>query len=154
MAKTLGHLITWTTYGSWLQGDKRGYVKDGVIREGNPKLQCANKEHQLQDAVFLSKAQREIVRKGITEETKALGHHVHALSVGRDHVHVVLEYNPEPVSRIVALYKKAGRMALKRAGHNGRIWTRGYDKRFCFDRDSLHRRITYVQNHESGSDPA
>ena len=31
MAKTLGYMITWTTYGTWLQGDERGYVKDGNI---------------------------------------------------------------------------------------------------------------------------
>jgi len=34
MREIIGCMITWTTYGSWLQGDKRGYVKDGkILRE-------------------------------------------------------------------------------------------------------------------------
>jgi hypothetical protein len=35
MANTLGFMITWTTYGSWLQGEKKGYVKDGVTYKEN-----------------------------------------------------------------------------------------------------------------------
>ncbi len=30
MGKTLGYMVTWTTYGSRLQGDARGFVKDGA----------------------------------------------------------------------------------------------------------------------------
>ncbi len=26
----IGYMLTWTTYGSWLQGDERGWRKDGV----------------------------------------------------------------------------------------------------------------------------
>ncbi len=29
MASMIGYMLTWTTYGTWLRGDKRGYVKDG-----------------------------------------------------------------------------------------------------------------------------
>jgi hypothetical protein len=29
MSKIIGYMVTWTTYGSWLPGDERGYVKDG-----------------------------------------------------------------------------------------------------------------------------
>jgi len=28
MARMIGYMLTWTTYGTWLQRDKRGYVKD------------------------------------------------------------------------------------------------------------------------------
>ena len=34
----IAYMVTWTTYGSWLQGDKRGYVKDGQILGGNYNL--------------------------------------------------------------------------------------------------------------------
>ena len=27
-------------------------------------------------------------------------------------------------------------------------WTRGYDKRFCFDRTALKQKIKYVQDHD------
>ncbi len=29
MVRMIGYMLTRTTYGMWLQGDKRGYVKDG-----------------------------------------------------------------------------------------------------------------------------
>ena len=35
MEKTLGYMITLTTYGTWLQGDKRGYVKNGITYLSN-----------------------------------------------------------------------------------------------------------------------
>ena len=31
MVKTLGYMVTWTTYGTWLQGDEQGYVKKGKV---------------------------------------------------------------------------------------------------------------------------
>jgi len=73
MEKIIGYMVTFTTYGTWLQGDKRGYVKDG-------KVLCKN----------------DVLRAG---------------------------------------------------GFNGRVWTKGFDKRFCFNRSDLTSRIKYVKNH-------
>jgi REP element-mobilizing transposase RayT len=150
MAKTLGYMITWTTYGTWLQGDERGYVKKGLIRSGSKGLMQANRRLQLQDAVQLSKLEQQVVRKAIMKEAVSQGHHIYALSVQPTHVHVVIAYTPESISTTVAYYKKAGRLALKCKGYTGKLWTRGYDKRFCFDEESLKHRIEYVE----GQNPA
>ena len=150
MAKTLGYMITWTTYGTWLQGDERGYVKNGRIYPGNKALMEANKQCQSQDAIRLSKVQQRLVRKSIMEEAALQRQKVYALSVQATHVHMVIPYTPQPISNIVAYYKKAARLALKSIGYTGKLWTRGYDKRFCFDMEGLKRRIQYVQ----GQDPA
>jgi len=29
--RIIGYMVTWTTYGTWLQGEKKGYVKNGKI---------------------------------------------------------------------------------------------------------------------------
>ena len=150
MAKTLGFMITWTTYGTWLQGDERGYVKNGLIHPGSKGLMQTNKQLQLQDAVQLSKVQQQVVRKAIIKEAALQGHHICALSVQPTHVHIVIVYTPEPISTTVAYYKKAGRLALKCMGYTGKLWTRGYDKRFCFDEESMKYRIKYVE----GQNPA
>ena len=146
MAKTLGFMITWTTYGTWLQGDERGYVKKGLIHPGSKGLMQTNKQLQLQDAVRLSKVQQQVVRKAIIKEAALQGHHICALSVQPTHVHIVIVYTPEPISTTVAYYKKAGRLALKCMGYTGKLWTRGYDKRFCFDEESMKHRIKYVES--------
>jgi len=146
MAKTLGYMITWTTYGTWLQGDERGYVKNGRICPGNKALMESNKQSQLQDAIKLSSAQQQVVRKAIIEEAASRGQRIYVLAVQPTHIHIVAEYVPHPIGKVVAFYKKAGRLSLKTMGHNGKLWTRGYDKRFCFDEESLRRRIKYVDS--------
>ncbi|PKL50375.1 MAG: hypothetical protein CVV39_01590 [Planctomycetes bacterium HGW-Planctomycetes-1] len=147
MAKTLGYHITWTTYGTWLQGDERRYVKDGKILPANEALLQANQKLQVQDMVKLSKPQREIVRQAITKQAELLKQQIYALAVKSNHIHVVAEYVPQPIAKIVAYYKSAARLALKTVGCDGKVWTAGCDKRFCFDKETLERRIRYVQNH-------
>jgi hypothetical protein len=145
VAKLLGYMITFTTYGTWLQGDERGYVKDGTIYPGNESLKQTNKQLQIQEEIRLSKIQQKAVREAIFKEAKTQDQKILALSVNATHVHIVAENNLEPISNIVAYYKKAARFALKSIGHEGKLWTKGYDKRFCFDRALLERRIQYVQ---------
>jgi len=143
----LGYIITFTTYGTWLQGDERGYVKNGRIHKGSKALLQANRKLQSQEAVFLSKAQQQIVREAITKEAVVQKQKIFALSVKPNHVHIVAQNSRQSISNVVAYYKKAARMALKAAGHNGKLWTREYDKRFCFDMKSLEQRIKYVRSH-------
>lgn len=133
MAKTLGYMITWTTYGTWLQGDHRGYVKNGSILPENTYLLQANKQLQLQEAVKFSKVQQQIVRQAIIKQAASLGQQIYSLAVKPAHIHLVVQYIPQPISKVVAYYKKSARLALKTEGYNGKLWTRGYDKRFCFD---------------------
>ena len=147
MAETLGYMITWTTYGTWLQGDKRGYVKDGIIFAPNDALMEANRQNQSKDAVTMSKEQRQLVEKAILDEAELQKQTIYSISVQANHIHIVAEYIPKPIGRIVACYKKAGRLALHSTGITGKVWTQGYDKRFCFDHDSLQKRIDYVKNH-------
>ena len=149
MAKTLGYRITWTTYGTWLQGDERGYVKNARIYPGNKSLCQSNERLKVRDAVKLTNRERQLVRTAIVSEAQLHSQHIYALSVQPTHIHIVLQYIPQPISKIVAYYKKAGRLVLKPAGRSGKLWTRGYDKRFCFDRAALQQKIKYVKAHNS-----
>lgn len=143
----VGYMITWTTFGTWLQGDERGYVKNGQTLPGNKALQIANKTLQSQDTVRLSKNKQQIVQTAIMKQAQSRNHHIYALAVQSNHIHMVLENTPEPISKIVAYYKNAARLALKATGHCGKLWTKGYDKRYCYDQDALEQRINYVERH-------
>ena len=147
MGRTLGYMITWTTFGTWLQGDNRRYVKNARTLPANQKLVESNRHLQLQDAVKLTDDQRQIVHRAILEEARQQGHRIYALVVQSCHVHIVAGYIHKPISKIVAYYKKAARVALQMSGHNGRVWTKGYDKRFCFDQETLEQKISYVNSH-------
>jgi len=36
---------------------------------------------------------------------------------------------------------------LREKGFEGRVWTNSYDKRYCFDEETLQTKIGYVQKH-------
>ena len=147
MGNTLGYMVTWTTYGTWLQGDERGWVKKGKILGASKGLEQANREKQSDDGVRLKKGQREVVRSAIVQEAKRIGEKVLAMSVWSNHVHVVIEGGNKPVDKVVSRLKNAEYYALREHGVQRRVWTKGYDKRFYFDEKSLHERIEYVGGH-------
>jgi len=147
MGKTCGYMVTWTTYGTWLQGDERGYVKKGKVLCGNAGLERANKRMQKGDAVKLRRAEREVAKKAILAEAERIGEKVLAVLVWSSHVHVVIGGGGKATGKVVSQFKLAAYHALRECGFDGRIWTRGYDTRFCFDEKALKGRIAYVMGH-------
>jgi REP element-mobilizing transposase RayT len=148
MAKTIGYMITWTTYGTWLQGDKRGFFKNGEVLGENKGLEAVNKEAQKYDAVTLNRRQRQIIETAILEEARRIGEKILAISVRSNHVHIVIDGGMNPVDEVVSGFKNAGYFAIRKEGSCGRIWTRGYDKRYCFDKESLQERIRYAKGQD------
>lgn len=55
----LATMVTITTYGTWLPGDLRGYVKDGIILPGNPELLDSSRQRLKSPPVYLSAAEQE-----------------------------------------------------------------------------------------------
>ncbi len=146
-SKTCGYTVTLTTYGTWLQGDKRGFVKNGNVLKPSEGLEQANKRKSKREQFKLKRWQREVVREAILEEAERIGEQILALSVWSNHVHVVVKEGGRAVGKVVSRLKSAAYYALKKRGCEGRVWTRGYDKRFCFDEKSLRERIRYVEAH-------
>ena len=147
MAKTLGYMITFTTYSTWLQGDERGFVKDGITYAANQSLAQSNKQNLSKNPVRLSKNQRAIAAKAICEKADKLNQKILALAVCSNHVHIVVDYVPIPMSKIVSYYKNSAQVVLRKVGLTGRIWTKRFDKRYCFDEQALKSRIDYVNSH-------
>jgi REP element-mobilizing transposase RayT len=147
MPKTFGYMLTWTTYGSWLQGDERGYVKDGRVLGGDKELVTLCEKFQKEHTVKLRHNEKDIVCRAILDEAQRIGRTAEAVAVCTNHIHLVLRYSPEPIGRTVSRFKNVAAAALRRNGRTGRVWTRGFDKRFCFDQQELIRRIEYVNNH-------
>jgi REP element-mobilizing transposase RayT len=143
----IGYMLTWTTYGTWLQGDERGYVKNGQILEQNEVLEEANKSNLKKQPVKLNAKQKEIVKEAIIQEAKRLNQKVFALVVFSNHIHLLVEKNNESIEAAAALYKTAARKALYKTGLEGEIWSKGFDKRFCFNQQELNNRIEYVRRH-------
>ena len=98
-------MVTWTTYGTWLQGDKRGYVKDGRILEGDQTLLELCKGLQKGQTVKLTKREKETVRRAILSESQRIGQNLEALAVCTNHLHLAARPCCKSIERIVSMYK-------------------------------------------------
>jgi REP element-mobilizing transposase RayT len=111
------------------------------------RFKAANKKAQKDRRFILTKENRELVRKAILEEAVTLGQEVHALAVSTTHIHIVGGVNDEPIETAAARYKRAATKELRHRGITGKVWTKGFDKRHCFDEEALKARIAYVDKH-------
>ena len=141
-------MITWTTYGTWLQGDDRHYVKNGKIFAPNKSLMDSNKSTLVRNPVKLSKKQRKIAHTAIIAKAEKLNQTILALAVGSSHIHIVAEYIPKPIGRVASHYKNAARLALNGTQKSAKLWTKGFDKRYCFDKTASLNRTAYVNSHD------
>lgn len=143
----IGYMLTWRTYGTWLQGDKRGWFKDGHTYKGKRKLLEYNQQLLDGGPVQLNYEHKQIVRDEIIKTAMRMEQGVLAVAVYSNHVHLVLNNTGIAVGSVVKSYKRDATYALRAVGLTGKIWATGYDKRFCFDKKSLLERVEYVNRH-------
>jgi REP element-mobilizing transposase RayT len=88
----LAYHIIWTTYGTWLPGDPRGWIKSGVfgVQEPNPELEQHAREMMAEDEVRLTPEQRAAVEQTIRDHCRIRKWLLHAVNVRSNHVHVVV----------------------------------------------------------------
>ena len=148
MARMIGFMATWTTYGMWLQGDKRGYVKNGATLEANAELEKLNEESLKHDKVKIPKKLHTIVKNAILKEAEEIGQKIYAIVVCSNHVHIVVESVSKRCGYSVGRFKKAATKALRKYGFVDKVWTKGFDKRYCYHQHELEMKIKYIQRHE------
>jgi hypothetical protein len=145
MGKTLAIMFTMTTYGTWLRGDKRGWVDKGIVLPPNPDLENYDRQ-RLKHPVFLF--DRDKLMDVGSYIGKSLYDRMHlrilALTAQTWHVHFIIVATEHPISVIVKCAKDAVRWGLRPSQP---IWSADYDKRFCFDEETVHQRIEYVERH-------
>jgi hypothetical protein len=87
---------TWTSYGSRLPGDLRGWFERGrgwQLGDARRELQAALL--MTEDALVLDDEQRRIVEKTIVDHCRIRGWELHAVNCRTNHVHVVVTANRE-----------------------------------------------------------
>jgi len=149
MAGMIGFMATWTTYGTWLQGDRRGYVKNGITLGTNAQLEKSNEELLKHDKILIPKSLRKTVKNAILKEAEESGKKVYAIAICSNHVHIVVESTDDRCGYSVGRFKKAATKALREYGFTNKVWTKGFDKRYCYNQHELETRIKYVQRHKS-----
>ena len=136
-----------TTYGTWMRGDMRGWIDAGRLMPPDPVLERADRQRMGHSMFFFDCGKLleigEAIGQSLQSRTPTI---IYAMTIQTQHMHVVLRNTPASLGGIVKCVKDAARWHLL-AGRP--IWSAGYDKRFCFDENSLRARIEYVERHNA-----
>jgi REP element-mobilizing transposase RayT len=155
MSEPLAYHITWTTYGSWLHGDQRGWVETGTleIKPGDSEREEETRGMMKESAVVLTEEQRALVEQVIRQHCAIRGWTLHAINVRTNHVHVVIsaDRSPEEVmSQLKAwtsrrLSDQAGltTTVAKKAGRR-RWWTEHGSTKYINGDAYLENAVRYV----------
>ena len=154
MDDPLALFLTWTTYGSWLPGDERGWVeKPGRFREPNAKRETAARGRMTEPELTLDAPQRDIVEKTIADHCRIRGWHLHAVNCRTQHVHVVTTAPNRDPDDVLDQFKAWCTRRLKEkltskpeapAKVRKKWWTQRGSKRRLYDEASLEAAIRYV----------
>jgi REP element-mobilizing transposase RayT len=129
MTGPLAYHLIWTTYGTWLPGDGRGWTDaDGAAREPDEALQEWSRAAMTDGPASLTPAQREVVAATVTRHCDIRGWHLHALHVGGVHVHVVVTAGKPPDTALSEFKAWCSRTLNERFGRR-EWWTEGGCKR-------------------------
>ena len=87
--------VTWTTYGTWLPGDDRGWRKwKSGQQQPQPLLEDWCRDQMKEQPLFLNLRQRSAVENVIREHAAIRGWELAAVSARSNHVHVAVTVVP------------------------------------------------------------
>ncbi len=143
----LAYFLTWTTYGTWLPGDDRGWSrKDAPGAMASSPLFREAAEARMKEAAFtLSTAQREIVELTIRKHCDIRNWRLHAVNVRSNHVHVVVTAAGYRSQTVRDQFKAWSSRRLKEAGvTRDNFWTEGCSRRRVNSEEDLEAAVVYV----------
>lgn len=143
----LAYFLTWTTYGTWLPGDERGWNRKGeheLLRHNRVRHESATAK--LKETQFLLASDDcSLVESVILLHCDKREWKSHALSIRSNHIHAVVtapDYKPETV---VSQFKAwCSRHLQERHPQRKRFWTQGASKRWINQESDLAVAIEYT----------
>ncbi len=149
--------ITFTTYGSWLHGDKRGSVDKEHNRYSsafvNPNSGLHRKEQiALKNPPFvLKQSQREMVLKAILRVCEFRRWFAHAVHVRSSHIHIVVSGEEKP-EKMMVNFKAYATRAIRKCNNEQttirKYWTHHGSTKYIWTKESLVSTIKYVRDEQ------
>jgi REP element-mobilizing transposase RayT len=142
----VAYFLTWTTYGSWLPGDERGWIDSGKgFQLPNPKLLDYSSGMMTEDVCYLSNAERQLVEAQIAETCRFRGWTLHAVNCRSNHVHAVITALNVTAKKVHDDLKAWCTRRLKKSNPERlKWWTEGGSQQLLFTDQSLQDIIFYV----------
>jgi REP element-mobilizing transposase RayT len=145
----IAYFLTWVTYGTWLPGDARGWVK---FRAGwqlpDPIRELEAKSRMTENDCILTSEQRRAVEAQIGETCGNRGWTLHAVNCRSNHVHVVVTADANDPEKIRIDLKAWATRALKNKFDSTREnwWAERGSIRYINREDDLEAAILYVRD--------
>lgn len=142
----LAYFITWTTYGTWLPGDDRGWHRRGMGEQPPSHVFVEMAMAKMREAPFLlSCTDREVVEDTIVKHCEIRHWQLHAASVRSNHVHVVVSALGVHAPAVRDQFKSWCTRNLK-LNHpdRERFWTEGASCRWINHDDDLQSAVVYT----------
>ena len=147
---SLAYFSTWTTYGTWLPGDLRGWYQHGRgLQEPDAQRRFEALLSLAESAWTLDPDQRRLVEKTVADHSAIRQWVLHAVNCRSNHVHVVVTAPDRPIELPREQFKAWCTRRLKerqqaRSAVRENWWTeRGWDE-YIDDDDELAIVNTYV----------
>ncbi len=159
-------LLTWTTYGSWLPGDTRGFVSrrpgedaahvirniPGTLYDADQKdVEDAARERMQGTPVTLERAHALTALGAFVEAARNHNIRFLALSIMPDHVHLLCQ-GAQSGSELMQLFKGVSARHLGQAHQLAgapRWWTKASSKRYIRKGEDLQPAVAYVRQQKS-----
>ena len=149
------YFITWTTYGTWLPGDSRGWRKTNEgDQPAQPWLEAWCRDRMSGSAVLLNEAQRGRVEAVCREHARIRGWTLLAVRSRSNHVHLVVTADKGP-ELVRDQFKANATRVLRQAPDaitGDKTWTRGGDCELVVGDESLHRVVQYIDEAQDRMD--
>ena len=147
MHDRITYFITWTTYGTWLPGDARGWRQS---HKGNqppqPRLEAWCRNRLSEKPVILTELQRLKVEDVCRQHAQIRNWMLHAVSARSNHVHLAVTADKAP-ELVRDQFKANATRVLRQAPEaitNDKVWTRGGDCEVIEGEDNLARVVEYI----------
>ena len=161
--------FTWTTYGTWLPGDERGFVSNVRVESGRreirhnipttphdanmPGLAESSRHTMLGPPIFLIQDQAEALLAQFHETANIRQWQLIAVGIMVSHVHVVVGVPGDPSpSDILGDWKSYGSRVLNRRWGKPKSetwWTESGSKRKLSDERAILTAVAYVRDPDS-----
>ena len=157
--------ITWTTYGTWLPGDPRGYVSNTLRDDGtfepkrnqrgtpfsrdDPRTLAAAKRLQQHATVRLNAAQALTTAQSMKKASEQRHWFIVRAAIMTNHVHTLTTDCPDDGPAILRIFKGVASAELSnQTGHPGRWWTRGGSVRYLHDQRAINAVALYIRKQQ------
>jgi REP element-mobilizing transposase RayT len=146
MSRPLAYHITWTTHGTWLPGDERGWVCSGEagIQPPDAPTHAVAVARLTEVQVVLSDEQRHITEATILAHVAFRKWTLHALNVRTNHVHLVVTADVAPEAVMSQFKAWCSRRLSEAAGRKRKWWTEHGSTKWINDEAYFANAVRYV----------